>query len=1181
MKSITVTHDKRTLTRSIGYWSSKPIYCNLSTDLMILCQPLSTEVLLQECKNLQKQITTLQHFKDYFIPWLGGTYRGQLDIRPVVAESNWSNLQKQLQEKRYNKQKMSKYIADLWWQYNKQSPSQGIEISKLNRIPIHLSPLVINWSNLINDDTDDFVLKISNLSQLTTIADKTLYPNFSKMAVTAKSQIFVTNLSMEERALFEWAMPNLSNITDEACYYHSAGIIIEAAAAMLAWLRIKGLLILPINLGRVTKWLPDLGIWNKKLLKSREAKPVIKNGLFQLIASTTVDHIDDLPDDLLQIYKTKYFKPSFYRALAEWVNHPAIEKKRRIFPIDRLHFKQLKDKGDKAWTPAWIKKHYNDEWYSFVCEYWRHPSTDSHKTGVLRDFLRWACDERKFESPWDITETDLRNPHHPTDKTSYSYYLKHNKVKDKGRCWSGSATLFRVTCLYANMPDSPALLYGVLKNPFENLENPFRNRGNPKDKTHRVGLPAAIHELMIEILLSLDDEGEPTFSWAIQELKSINQDIVKVPDPDHPLEILDTLCPSRITCLAILLLTPLRNAQARWLDQGLMDEECYDVRTRTIVPNQHELRNFRYTNGKSHTQQYGRPTGVLQLSSDILTETNALSIFVNTNKTQLWSGTRTSGYEIPWPDGTELLNASDPALQDKGKWLARVYKVLEYQMTWMTRYDPNPYPISFFQSPEDANRTTDLEEVQDSLPKFVPLFRDLSFNNFVSVGDGFKGHCPVSYSKIMQLYYRLCIETEKRMLKLTGQKISLIKNNNCKFDLHSLRVTWVARLFEMGVPIDIISEYIVGHTTQVMTLYYLKTLSTFVREKIISAVNEHTEDYGFEALLKRIMEDQEIQDCLLNNSQQDIFKYLPDDFTTIVPVPGGICPVGGKESMCSKGGITSNKNTPEARENSPVKGGCGNCRFFLTGPDFILTQLLTCNNLLYQMRELAKEQNKLYNQLNDNKRQLHEIPPEEFRRRNHLEQQGITLSASIEEYNERLVPLMLEWLNRHEMLFMSSELLQEDIAADDKKLILLGNQQISAEAFRVSADPTTEFDFICKIVEQARFVPRQGYPMPEGPARMLREFLYILLSAEPRELLLRIPDDEYTTHVASILSGILTEEFGDSEIQEHLNQKKPLPIDCILNERLHKLTKKLHDNYFHEKVPVSTLFIENEKRGKK
>jgi hypothetical protein len=807
-------------------------------------------------------------------------------------------------------------------------------------------------------------------------------------------------------------------------------------------------------------------------------------------------------------------------------------------------------------------------------------------------FLPWAYDNRRIESPWEIQAVDLRNPHRPSYNGTYAHYLKNIDVQDKSACWSNSATLFRVASKFAQMVDSPTMVHGELKNPFKSVRNPFLRRRKKKDKTHRSCIPSSIHEMMIKILLSPDSNGKPTLSWAKKVLTALHLDIARVPDPEHPNEELEIWCPSRATCLAVLLLTPLRTAQARWLDQGLMDDERYDFESKSIVPNDHELRNFRYPNGKKHIEQYGRSSGVLQFSSDLLTREQALSIFVNTNKTQLWNGLRKSGYEIPWPDGSGLLQSDEPEQRAKGEWLARLYWLMEYQLKWMSKYDPNPYPISFFDSPEDSDRTTDLDEVRDSLPWFVPLFRDITDRKFVSykLEDIFVGgHCPVSYSKISYLYRLLTIETERQWKKTFNEKIYLTYSDGngslCKFDLHSLRVTWVSRLFEMGVPVQIISEYIVGHATKLMTILYLKIKSAHAREAMILAA-QNSDSLGIEALLKRELSTEDIPNYLVGNGPKDISNYLPDDFVAFVPVAGGICPMGGKGSMCSQGAITppnDDMSTNKEHTEKPVQGGCGNCRYFLTGPDFILEQLLMCNVIMYQMRSLGKEQRRLYDELDGVKWKLHELPENNTLVKYRLERQKQVYSERINEYNEFLSPLLLEWCNRFEMLRISDDLLHQRGSDNHKQLLLVGNLDLSIEDYRLALDGTnaTEFELVRTIIEQSRIVQRQGYTMPEEPSRFLREFMSILLDDSLwQSFLHHIPDDSYITKAASILAGVLADEFGDDEIQQYLDRKLRLHMTTFQSKKIESFMEELCKNYIegNKSVPVlpdTTKTLEN------
>lgn len=147
----------------------------------------------------------------------------------------------------------------------------------------------------------------------------------------------------------------------------------------------------------------------------------------------------------------------------------------------------------------------------------------------------------------------------------------------------------------------------------------------------------------------------------------------------------------------------------------------------------------------------------------------------------------------------------------------------------------------------------------------------------------------------------------------------------------------------------------------------------------------------------------------------------------------------------------------------------------------------------------------------------------------------------------------------------------------DRRLTLLGNQHLTVNDFRVAAQETTEFGLVRGLIEQARIVKRQGYPLPEEPSRLLREFMNIILAeTSPQNLLLRIPDELYATQAASVLAGWLYDEFGDMTIQKCIDQRKPIPMTSLQNKQLQCFTERIIENYQDKKNPVSTLLPKSE-----
>lgn len=1191
MKKFHISKETTRLKQAIGYWSEQRIFCNPTHDQIIILQEKNNADLLNEISSALDSITKI-HLQSYFQKWLGRSYIGPLKIDAVLKKQGITRtqLQDQLQKKKYKNEKISKDLSDIWWHHHKSNPQEGIDISKLHKIPNTLSALLIDWTSLTTDTEENFIAKICKLSQLSTRVEQSAAPNAPRLKPAEKIQFYLANLSAEERSLVQWALPFISPASDKKSYFHGVRCSIHAAAAVLAWFRTRKILVLPLHFENVHSWLKEFSVWPSKILSGREARNAIQGGLFDFIASSTSASVNDIPQNLLDLYGTDNFKSGFYNHLAQWLKHPVIEKGRHVFPIDKLQLlNQKHSQYEGKWTLKWIKTNCNEEWYDFAYLWWQHDISDSSKIATLRCYLEWAWEDRSFSSPWDIKSEDLRNPHRLSFKGTFQYFLKNRNIVDKSSRWSNSATLCRIVYQLAQLPDAPCLIQGPIKNPFASINNPFSKSQPRLNKTPRSSLLPTIHEMMIEILLSPDQDGAPTYSWARQISEDAGLDIVKVPDPENPSKVITIWCPSRAACLAVLLLTPFRVAQARWLDQGLMDTECYDFSTKSMVQNQHILRNFTYKNGKSHEEQYGTPSGVLQFSSDLLSKERALCIYVNTNKTQLWNGLKRTGYKVPWPDGSQLLASNEPTLREKGKWLARVYRVIESQMNWMNRYDPNPHPLSFFQSREDRKRVTDLAEVESNMPWFVPLFRDLSLAKFVTdshLGIPFRSSPPVSRSKIDHLYYLLAVETEKQFKRKTDQEISLLttpdKDNarpRCKFDLHSLRVTWISRLFEMGVPGHIISEYVAGHATALMTIHYLKCQPVDVREKLLQAALNGETSGGFEALEKQYRSRIDAERLLVAQKKNtDIFDLLPDDFTSFAPVEGGLCPMGGKGSMCSQGGIEERhekNNSSNETGYTHVNGGCGNCRFFLTGPDFIIEQLFTCNYLMLKMRALGREEKQIYLQLDEIKHELCHLTPKATLRAQRLEREKNLLSERIKSLEELLSSQCIEWFNRYEMLLASFDLLlKQNNGQEGGKLILLGGTHLTIDDFSIESQESTDFGLVRTIIEQARIVKRQGIPLPEDASRMLREFMNIILTENsPQNLLLQIPDQEYATQAASVLAGWLHDTLGeenDKTIQRCIDQRIPLPLSRLKNKDLQTLAENVIKNFGNKNELKST-----------
>jgi hypothetical protein len=217
---------------------------------------------------------------------------------------------------------------------------------------------------------------------------------------------------------------------------------------------------------------------------------------------------------------------------------------------------------------------------------------------------------------------------------------------------------------------------------------------------------------------------------------------------------------------------------------------------------------------------------------------------------------------------------------------------------------------------------------------------------------------PVSKQKLLKLWGRLCLEAQNRInARAVGemQRIRLVKpgTENDRYpsavhDLHTLRVSGITDLLDRGVPLNIVSEYIAGHATYVMTLWYDKPTPGMMRKAMLQASERAGDSRG---LLPRFSEDElvEMKPFLLTNVNYDGmytgFDALEENIGLAQVRHSGICP----GTRCEEGGLD------DQGRKQPVPVGdrgpsCPQCRFWLTGPAFLLGQAIEGNQLILKIR---------------------------------------------------------------------------------------------------------------------------------------------------------------------------------------------------------------------------------------
>lgn len=377
-------------------------------------------------------------------------------------------------------------------------------------------------------------------------------------------------------------------------------------------------------------------------------------------------------------------------------------------------------------------------------------------------------------------------------------------------------------------------------------------------------------------------------------------------------------CPSAAICLYLMLSIPIRGLQARMLDSGEGDAEIYDFESGKMITNKTQLPVDGITDKR-------RREGFIQVvPSGLPEEPEIVGLWVTVDKTS------DTGYAIPY--------VSDELM-----------KHLQFQREWIFRYAAHPN----MQSIDDAQGyRTSPQEWADRQDKFYCLFRDPTAERLPDRS------LPVSRSKMLHLWGKLCREAEKRKnsqavngknrLKLVKEGTENSRYPVAKHDLHSLRVSGLTDLLDRGVPLGIVSEYVAGHKTYMMTLWYDKPTPGAVRQALMQA----SQNIGDESsALPRFTEDElgEMTPFLISNPIYEGgytgFDALNDNAGLVQVREDGICP----GSRCEEGGLDERKRIV------PVPIGdrgpsCPQCRFYLTGPAFLLGQTIRGNDLILKIR---------------------------------------------------------------------------------------------------------------------------------------------------------------------------------------------------------------------------------------
>jgi Putative phage integrase len=565
--------------------------------------------------------------------------------------------------------------------------------------------------------------------------------------------------------------------------------------------------------------------------------------------------------------------------------------------------------------------------------------------------------------------------------------------------------------------------------------------------------------------------------------------------------------PGTAVCLLVLLHLPLRSHQARWLDSGVLDEFTVDPATGKRERNTHV------------GAVPGRNEGFARLLHDTLRQESWCGLFVNTNKTAVYNGPK-RGYEIPYLP-------------------AELSELLERVRAWGLRYlPPLAKPIVYAESGEGRHAYPDVDVA--NVPHVAPLFRDPSTLDKAA---------PVAYARLTRAYVRVLVKTEQRIKEKYGVDIALTapkangKGRVWKYDLHTLRVSGISAMIENGVPLEVVSQFVAGHASLVMTLWYLKSSPGKMREFIAVAHDKAAAEgdfVGSNAFLDNI---EKFSAFLLSKNGDQRGDNGDPAFTAMKTNSGlwtistdGICP----GTACSDGGELD--STTE--RHGPVPGGrrCGLCRFWITGPAFILGQVAQANNLIYQIRrngeELAVARDQLIEETDAGRKAA-----------------AAHTRSRIEGLERELTLDIAEWQARYAFAMASSGLLDEYVEARSRvvpsdKLPAPLLTPSSSEDLKVTLQESNEFILLDHVTQMVDFMP--GFKNREAMHEKHLMLAKVLDANELPQFMLKL-DAKQAEDAGNLMADLLLQYVKGQDLTKVLSGELKLADIPALHDEVQQL----------------------------
>ncbi|MFL0690714.1 MAG: VPA1269 family protein [Agrobacterium tumefaciens] len=316
---------------------------------------------------------------------------------------------------------------------------------------------------------------------------------------------------------------------------------------------------------------------------------------------------------------------------------------------------------------------------------------------------------------------------------------------------------------------------------------------------------------------------------------------------------------------------------------------------------------------------------------------NFTGFHINTNKTG-------DPYQIPWEHEDTL-------------------KRLWHLRQWQVRYNPVKQPLipeQYLDNPDEYPAPT-----KAKLPSIFPIAR-----LFPTKFRAFRGRIATA-SEVDKAWQKLMVEVERRWnLENPADQISIVRYQETTrqpqgsiYNLHGMRVRGLSDLRRGGMPLDLLSKFVAGHASLMMTLYYMEFDPAFINEQLsqaaVSARAKEIDDFiiGF----KKMSYEQARQKSVAINDNAIAAATESPSKIEFVNVDIGLCPFDG--TRCSDGGAElradNRKTGTYSVHGSVTPRNCIMCRHFVSGPPWIPQLELFGSKLCAQREDLGRQESEI------------------------------------------------------------------------------------------------------------------------------------------------------------------------------------------------------------------------------